>query len=294
MDFLSDIKELERKNISGCVSSHPILLLNGPEQTGVVRAIETILGKYVADGERQEAEEMVWQGIHSDLIIYDGRKLSAEDARNLRQFATSFPANWDRRFVVISYISRPHYVVMPILLKLVEEPPSHFSMIFTTSNKRRVLPTILSRSLQLEIRPSDGDEVKLWLSRLGKDGDDLRIRACGGDLSVADSLDLPVVEKWYEDCLAILAGNDFKKSFLTTWTSRLEEASESTQIACWNLLVDMVALVLNRNRFWVEVGLVAMEARNAAQSGKMNKMLSSTLLFKFYSIAKVILTRGKS
>lgn len=290
---MSTITDLEKEDIRKCVSSHPVLLLNGPEQTGVVRAIETILEEYVADGERQEANEMIWQGIHHDLTLYDGRELSAEDARNLRQFATSCPAYWDRRFVVISYIHRPHYVVMPILLKLIEEPPDHFSMVITTSNPRRVLPTILSRSLQLKIHPSPEDEVRWWLSRSGKDEDDLRIKACGGDLDVADNLDLPIIREWYRDWSAVLVGSDFKRSFLATWTPRLEEASESTQIACWDLLVQMVAAVLSQNRFWVEVGLVGMEARNTTQSGFMNKMLSSTLLFKTYAISKVILTRGK-
>ena len=290
---MKDIKALEKEYIRKCISSHPILLSKGSEQTGVVRTIEAILGMYCQNEERQEAEEMVWQGIHPDLILYDGRELSAEDARNLRQFATSCPANWDRRFVIISYIHRPHYVVMPILLKLIEEPPDHFSMIITTSNERRVLPTILSRSLQLKIHPSDETEIRWWLSRLGKDEDDLRIRACGGDLNIAENMDLPIIKEWYRDWSAVLVGSDFKKSFLATWTGRLEEASESTQIACWGLLVQMVAAVLSRNRFWVEVGLVGMEARNTTQNGFMNKMLSSTLLFKTYAIAKVILTRGK-
>ena len=288
------VKDLEKKNIKQCLSYHPVLLLSGTEQTGVVRVIEALLEENTPDGERQEAEEMVWQGIHTDLILYDGRELSAEDARNLRQFATSCPANWDRRFVVISYIHRPHFVVMPILLKLIEEPPDHFSMIITTSNKRRVLPTILSRSLQLKIRPSDESEVKWWLSKLGKEEDSIRIKACGGDLNVAENLDLPVVQEWHKDLSAVLVGSDFKKNFLATWTARLEEASESTQIACWDLLIQMVATVLDKNRFWVEVGLVGMEARNTTQSGFMNKMLCSTLLFKVYAISKVIITRGMS
>jgi hypothetical protein len=285
-------KNLEKEHIRKCLSSHPVLLLSGTEQTGVVRTVEAILEEYTVDKERQEAEEMVWQGIHPDLILYDGRELTAEDARNLRQFATSCPAIWDRRFIIISYIHRPHYVVMPILLKLIEEPPDHFSMIVTTSNERRVLPTILSRSLQLKIRPSDESEVKWWLNRLGKEENDLRIKACGGDLNVAENLNLFVIQEWHRDWSAVLIGSDFKKSFLAIWTARLEEASESTQIACWDLLIQMIASVLNRNRFWVEVGLVGMEARNTTQSGFMNKMLSSTLLFKTYAISKVILTRG--
>lgn len=293
---MSYVTDLEKKNIKRCLSSHPVLLLSGSEQTGVVRAIEAILEENTTDGERQEDKEMVWQGTHSDLILYDGRELTADDARNLRQFATSCPANWDRRFVVISYIHRPHYVVMPILLKLIEEPPDHFSVVITTSNERWVLPTILSRSLRLKIRSSDKSEVKGWLNRLGKEEDDLRIKACGGDLDVAENLDLPIIKAWHEDWSAILIGADFKKNFLATWTARLEEASESTQIACWDLLVQMVATVLNRNRFWVEVGLESMKARNLTQSGFMdnNKMLSSTLLFKVYAISKVIITRGMS
>jgi hypothetical protein len=288
-----NIKDLEKKNIRRCIASHPVLLLKGPEQTGVVRAVETVLEWYTLNEARQEAREMVWAGIHPDLVIYDGRELTAEDARNLRQFATSCPMFWDRRFVVISYIHRPHYTVMPILLKLIEEPPDHFSMVITTSNEGRVLPTILSRSLQLKVRPSDEHEVRWWLARSGKDEDGLRIKACGGDLDVAEKLDLPVIKEWYNDCSAVLDGLDFKKSFLATWTARLEEASESTQIACWDLLVRTVADVLNKHRFWAQVGLVAMEARNSAQNGHMNKMLLSTLLFKFYAVSKVILTRVK-
>jgi hypothetical protein len=143
----------------------------------------------------------------------------------------------------------------------------------------------------LKIRPSDEGEVRWWLTRSGKDEDDLRIRACGGDLDVAGKMDLPMVQGWYQDWSSVLAGSDFKKTFLATWTLRLEESSEATQIACWNLLTQMIARVLSQNRFFVDIGLISMEARNLAQNGSMNKMLLTTMLFKVYSIAKTIITR---
>jgi DNA polymerase III, delta subunit len=289
---LRDVKGVEREKIRTCLADHPVLLLRGPDCTGMIRSVEAILGTYSTAGEDAEERESIWEGLNPDVSLYDGRELTAEDARQLRQNATSLPAIWDRRFAVISYIHRPHFVVLPTLLKLIEEPPSHFSLILTASNGHRVLPTILSRALQVRIEASDVGEIQWWLQRKGKDTDSLRVQACSGDPDIAEQSDLVAIKAWEKDWFAVVRGADFPGSFPMVWSARLEEASEATQVACWNLLVQMVVPFLNRHRMWAEVGMTAIEARNSVQHGWMNKMMSSTLLFKVYALAKTIISRG--
>lgn len=289
-----NVKEVERERIRTCLADHPILLVRGPDCTGVIRSVEAILGKYFPAGGGIEERESIWEGLHPDVCLYDGRALTAKEARPLRENSTSLPVMWDRRFVVISYIDRPHHVVLPILLKLIEEPPGHFSIILTTSDTQRVLPTILSRALQVDVAPSDDAEIQWWLHRKEKDTDRLRIKSCGGDPDVAENVELPAVKAWYKDWSAAVSGSDFPGNFPAVWSVRLEEASEATQIACWNSLIQMVVPHLNRNKMWADVGLVAMEARNAVQNGRMNWMRSSTLLFRAYALTKTVITRRRS
>jgi DNA polymerase-3 subunit delta' len=49
------------------------------------------------------------------------------------------------------------------LLKTLEEPPEYAVILLLTDNKNKLLPTILSRSVQLQLRPVDKQDIKQFL-----------------------------------------------------------------------------------------------------------------------------------
>ena len=53
------------------------------------------------------------------------------------------------------------------ILKLLEEPPSNTSFILMSSSPGRLLPTIRSRCLNLELRAVPDDSIQSWLSEFG-------------------------------------------------------------------------------------------------------------------------------
>ena len=61
------------------------------------------------------------------------------------------------------------------LLKTMEEPPAYAVIILITTNQEAFLPTILSRCVQLKLKPLKDFTVKSYLTeRSGKGGGDLR------------------------------------------------------------------------------------------------------------------------
>jgi len=59
------------------------------------------------------------------------------------------------------------------ILKLLEEPPSNTLFIMITSAPGRLLPTIRSRCMSLELRAVPSDQIKSWLSEHGSGSPDL-------------------------------------------------------------------------------------------------------------------------
>ncbi len=75
------------------------------------------------------------------------------------------------------------------LLKTIEEPQAGSHIIIITSNKSLILPTILSRSLDLTFSPLGAEEVKEVLAAEGAVGDpDLAAALSGGSLETALAL----------------------------------------------------------------------------------------------------------
>jgi hypothetical protein len=136
-------------------------------------------------------------------------------------------------------------------------------------------------------------ELSWWLSFKGKtDRQELRIRACGGDPELAELVDVVILKDWAECWSAFVNGpGELSTSFLNNWSDRFEEADDLTQLACWYLLGSLLSKRLVQHELWLDIGNLALQARNLIRNGKINKQQSNIFLIKLYALCRTVKNR---
>jgi DNA polymerase-3 subunit delta' len=133
--------------------SHALLFV-GPEEVGkkivALSLIKTILCKSQPDklGGCEECDpcrefDML---IHPDLFFIKGEPgITIGEVRALKRFFSLKPSRGDKKLALINNAHLMNAEASNALLKLLEEPPGSGFVILVTSQKERILPTILSR-----------------------------------------------------------------------------------------------------------------------------------------------------
>jgi hypothetical protein len=85
--------------------------------------------------------------------------LTIEHVRDLAQNIAYTPYTNQRQFYILQFIERASIPAQNALLKMVEEPPAHTQLLLTTQDASRILPTILSRTLQLFLDNPDHTQL---------------------------------------------------------------------------------------------------------------------------------------
>lgn len=133
--------------------------LNAPSQTlllaGPVHAGKGYVARYLADkllGKQVQA---------SSLHVYDGASSGIDEVREIIKSLkyTALNKN-DQRIIIIENIDRIGHEAQNALLKILEEPPDNTIFIATTSELNAVLPTVVSRMHQINIRSLSLDQAK--------------------------------------------------------------------------------------------------------------------------------------
>ena len=138
--------------------------------------------------------ERVRRGVHPDLEIVDvapGKSdISIEQTRQLADAIAQRPFEGRRRVYVVTSAQSPplNTEAASSLLKTLEEPPAHAVVVLLAANRARVLPTIVSRAVEVRVPPPDQAEAcALLAAHHGLDADTARdlLAAAGGDAAVA-------------------------------------------------------------------------------------------------------------
>jgi DNA polymerase-3 subunit delta' len=107
----------------------------------------------------------VRKGVHPDVeiidVLPDKNAISIDQARQLVNGIISAPFEGLRRVFIIASGHNPPLGehASSALLKTLEEPPSHATLILLAANPGRVLPTIVSRSVALRVPPPTREEL---------------------------------------------------------------------------------------------------------------------------------------
>ncbi len=122
--------------------------------------VEAILEDETADFRFEEEVSgrkrfLYLRGEHPDFIFVspDGNTIKIDQIRAVREFAYRKPALSERKAVIIDGVDLMTVEAGNSLLKVLEEPPEDTVLILTAVSREGILPTILSRTLQVPLGP---------------------------------------------------------------------------------------------------------------------------------------------
>ncbi len=134
-------------------------------------------------------------GNNPDIIIVDHEKpntVSVEDVRaKIVSDASIKPYQSKRKIYILNEAEKMTPQAQNALLKTLEEPPEYVVILLLTTSKAAMLPTILSRCVQLDMRPVEDKLVKKYLMSEVKIPDyhaDICVAFARGNIGKARSL----------------------------------------------------------------------------------------------------------
>jgi hypothetical protein len=139
--------------------------------------------------------DRVRRGMHPDLQVLDVLPDSTEiKIKQVREEILAdlerLPYEGRRRVTIVASAQTPplNAESASALLKALEEPPEHLVWLLLAANQARVLPTIVSRSVQVRVPPPAADElIELLASVTGTETAEARrhLHACLDDATLA-------------------------------------------------------------------------------------------------------------
>ena len=196
-------------------------------------ALALLCEKGQADPCRQcHACKQVMSGTHPDLIYVTHEKpasIGVDDVR--RQINDTIqvkPYSSAHKIYIVDEAEKMTVQAQNALLKTIEEPPAYAVILLLTTNAEAFLPTILSRCVQLKLKPLKDGEVKDYLvSRMGVELSQAEIYTAfargnlGKAIHLADSEDF---RHLYGELLDLL--KNLKKSDISELLERIRKMKE--------------------------------------------------------------------
>ena len=196
-------------------------------------ALALLCEKGQADPCRQcYACKQVMSGNHPDLIYVTHEKpasIGVDDVR--RQINDTIqvkPYSSAHKIYIVDEAEKMTVQAQNALLKTIEEPPAYAVILLLTTNAEAFLPTILSRCVQLKLKPLKDGEVKDYLvSRMGVELSQAEIYTAfargnlGKAIHLADSEDF---RHLYGELLDLL--KNLKKSDISELLERIRKMKE--------------------------------------------------------------------
>jgi hypothetical protein len=136
----------------------------------------------------------VRRGIHPDLhvldVAADATEIKIKQVRELIETLPQLPYEGRHRAILIASAHTPplNTEAASAMLKALEEPPQHASFILLASNPARVLPTVVSRAVQVRVPTPGRDELVTLLAaahEVSPAQAESHLRACLDDPGVA-------------------------------------------------------------------------------------------------------------
>jgi hypothetical protein len=146
-DFLA--KMLESQKSSQKISQS--YMFAGPSEIGK-KTLAIEFAKALIDTEKE---------FHPDIIISDASDMSVAQMRELLNTLTLSPFSANKKVAIIDNFEKASKEVSNALLKTLEEPNGSTVIILVTSNYKKVLPTIVSRSQLLHFGRLSDEEITI-------------------------------------------------------------------------------------------------------------------------------------
>jgi DNA polymerase III delta prime subunit len=163
--------------------------------------------------------ERVRRGVHPDVevidVLPDKTEISIEQVRGVVDNVAQRPYEGVRRVWILSSCHTPplNAEAASALLKTLEEPPPQATFLMLASNPARVLPTIVSRAVQLRIPAPEREELVSVLALAQGCSDEraaelLAVAEGDAELAMRSGEDLPATLTRLEDLISAAIGAD--------------------------------------------------------------------------------------
>lgn len=149
--------------------AHAYLLVGPPGAGKVDLAMgfaANILCSRQDPGDHQRTCERVRQRGHADVVVFgaEGRPLATADVKSVLTEVHASPVEGDVKVVVLLEADNMGEVVVPRLLKTLEEPPDTVVFILTAEDVPPPLVTIASRCVRVDVPPLSTAEIHAALA----------------------------------------------------------------------------------------------------------------------------------
>ncbi len=150
--------------------SHSVLI------TGMPQLGKTTLARTVAMALNCTADEKpcgtcrtckrILGGTHPDVLLSDDDDaLKIEEIRTLQHDLSLTPHESPQKIAILANFDRATTGAANALLKTLEEPPSHVTLLLTARSTEQLLPTIVSRCQNINLRPVAPDVIAQLLQQ---------------------------------------------------------------------------------------------------------------------------------